>query len=181
MMYVAFLDSSHTQANEEGAEHGDHTAIFDDERLQKAVNTLLKTKIFTHFTPEQMNNQSQSLQDVPQMDLLVIPQASLAGKINKKGNSVQFHSLIKNKETGESLYYRFVHFLRVARNVDENEILTLEAVSSFGVLTYTWHSVLRHIRVDLLLGHGLDVFIAARGRVGHITAIVAALPSLRAI
>lgn len=122
LMYVAFLDASHTQANEESPEHGDHAAILDDARLQKAVDTLLKTKIFTHFTPELMNNQAQRLADVPQMDLLVIPQASLAGKINKKGNSVQFHSLIKDKEMVESLYYRFVHFLRLARNLNEEEI-----------------------------------------------------------
>ncbi|EPY33790.1 ubiquitin-like protein 5 [Strigomonas culicis] len=122
LMYVAFLDASHAKTNDATTEHGDHASILDDERLQKAVNTLLRTKIFTHFSPEQMSNQAQSLEEVPRMDLLVVPQASLAGKINKKGNTVQFHSLIKNKETCESLYYRFVHLLRVARNVNEEEI-----------------------------------------------------------
>lgn len=103
MVYIAFLvdDSGDT--------------ISDDD-LRHGVDVLLHTKIFTHFSPEKMITRPQSLAEVPEVDILIVPQASLGGKV-KKGHSVQFHQLVP-KDVGAALYDRFCHFVRVARGVD---------------------------------------------------------------
>ncbi|EPY25868.1 ubiquitin-like protein 5 [Angomonas deanei] len=112
LIYVAFL--------QEKDDLGNDVAI-SDERLDTAVQTIIKTKIFTHFSPEKMLTRAQSMEESPLIDTMIVPQASLAGKL-KKGNTVQFHSLIKNKEVGEALYYRFVQKFREARGVDTTRI-----------------------------------------------------------
>lgn len=103
MVYIAFL------ADDDG------TPITDD-ALRHGVEVLLQTKIFTHFSPEKMISRPQSLDESPEMDILIVPQASLGGKV-KKGHSVQFHQLVA-KDVGATLYDRFCHFVRVARGVD---------------------------------------------------------------
>jgi D-aminoacyl-tRNA deacylase len=49
-----------------------------------------------------------SIQDVP-CDVLIVPQASLAGKIKQK--NVQYHSLIEKSE-GEIIYSLFVELMK---------------------------------------------------------------------
>ncbi|KPA82429.1 hypothetical protein ABB37_03498 [Leptomonas pyrrhocoris] len=104
MLYIAFL-----------ADAKDGT--ISDAELQRAVDVLLQTKIFTHFSPEKMITRPQSLAECPEMDILIVPQASLGGKV-KKGHSVQFHELVP-KDVGAALYDRLCHFIRVARGVNE--------------------------------------------------------------
>lgn len=106
MIYVAFL----TNKND----------AFTDETLQRAVDVLLDTKIFTHFSPEKMITRPQSLRECPEMDILIVPQASLGGKV-KKGHSVQFHDLVA-KDIGTHLYERFCYLMRAARGVDEGDV-----------------------------------------------------------
>ncbi|AYU82681.1 conserved hypothetical protein [Leishmania infantum JPCM5] len=106
MVYIAFLSDR-------------DSAPITDEALRHAVDVLLQTKIFTHFSPEKMINQPQSLEECPEMDILIVPQASLGGKV--KGRSVQFHQLVA-KGVGAALYDRFCHFVRVARGVDESRV-----------------------------------------------------------
>ena len=107
MVYIAFL------ANDDGA------AITDDD-LRHGVDMLLETKIFTHFSPEKMITRPQSLAECPEVDILIVPQASLGGKV-KKGHSVQFHQLVP-KDVGAALYDRFCHLVRAARGVDETQV-----------------------------------------------------------
>ncbi|GET92403.1 hypothetical protein, conserved [Leishmania tarentolae] len=106
MVYIAFL------SDKDGAP-------ITDEALRHAVNMLLQTKIFTHLSPEKMVTRPQSLEECPEMDILIVPQASLGGKT--KGHSVQFHQLVA-KDVGAALYDRFCHFVRVARGVDESRV-----------------------------------------------------------
>ncbi|KAG5494068.1 hypothetical protein JKF63_01902 [Porcisia hertigi] len=103
MVYIAFLAD------------GDNNQI-TDEALQRSVDVMLRTKIFTHFSPEKMISRPQSLEECPEMDILIVPQASLGGKV--KGRTVQFHQLVA-KDVGTALYDRFCHYVRVARGVDE--------------------------------------------------------------
>jgi D-aminoacyl-tRNA deacylase len=49
-----------------------------------------------------------SIQDVP-CDVLIVPQASLAGKIKQK--NIQYHSLIEKSE-GEVIYSLFVELMK---------------------------------------------------------------------
>ncbi|KAG5467976.1 hypothetical protein LSCM4_01063 [Leishmania orientalis] len=106
IVYIAFLAD------------GDGTEI-TDEAVRHSVDILLQTKIFTHFSPEKMITRPQSLEECPEMDILIVPQASLGGKL--KGRSVQFHQLV-DKAVGAALYGRFCHFVRVARGVDETRV-----------------------------------------------------------
>ncbi|KAG5468383.1 hypothetical protein LSCM1_02363 [Leishmania martiniquensis] len=106
IVYIAFLAD------------GDDTQI-TDEALRRSVDVLLQTKIFTHFSPEKMISRPQSLEECPEMDIVIVPQASLGGKL--KGRSVQFHQLV-DKAVGAALYDRFCHFVRIARGVDETSV-----------------------------------------------------------
>ncbi|KPI86728.1 hypothetical protein ABL78_4198 [Leptomonas seymouri] len=106
MIYIAFLSN---ESNE----------TISDDALRRGVDAVLRTKIFTHFSPERMITRPQSLEECPDMDILIVPQASLGGKV--KGNSIQFHQLVP-KDVGAALYDRFCHFIRVARGVDETRV-----------------------------------------------------------
>ncbi|KAL0525910.1 LOW QUALITY PROTEIN: putative D-Tyr-tRNA(Tyr) deacylase [Leishmania naiffi] len=106
MVYIAFISD------------GDSTSV-TDEQLRRGVDVLLQTKIFTHFSPEKMISRPLSLEECPEMDILIVPQASLGGKV--KGRSVQFHQLVP-KDVSAALYDRFCHFVRVARGVDETRV-----------------------------------------------------------
>ncbi|CAM38641.1 conserved hypothetical protein [Leishmania braziliensis MHOM/BR/75/M2904] len=106
MVYIAFISD------------GENTSVTDEE-LRRGVDVLLQTKIFTHFSPEKMITRPLSLEECPEMDILIVPQASLGGKV--KGRSVQFHQLVP-KDVSAALYDRFCHFVRVARGVDETRV-----------------------------------------------------------
>ncbi|XP_050340533.1 putative D-tyrosyl-tRNA(Tyr) deacylase 2 [Bactrocera neohumeralis] len=115
LVYVAFLKPDKD------------TGGITDEDVARAVHTLLETNIFTHFNPEKMVARAQSLAECPKVDIMIVPQASLGGKINKKGHSVQFHHLV-SKDIGEALYERFCHHFRVARGINE-EVVDANGVS----------------------------------------------------
>lgn len=125
LVYVAFIkaDTAPKQRPRGSTEESvdDHSDGITDEDVAQAVCTLLDTSIFTHFSPERMVARAQSLAESPQMDIMIVPQASLGGKINKKGHTVQFHHLV-SKDIGEALYNRFCHHFRVARGVNEDEV-----------------------------------------------------------
>lgn len=122
LMYVAFIkpDKKQPHHDDEAADK-DHTGGISDEDVANAVEVLMQTRIYTHFSPETMATHAQSLEECPQVDIMIVPQASLSGKINKKGHSVQFHGLV-SKDVGGALYERFCHHIRVARTIDEERI-----------------------------------------------------------
>eukprot|EP00796_Vickermania_ingenoplastis_P007992 gene7992-5552_t len=106
LIYVAFMKK-------------DATVEISDALIEKVVQTILTTKIFTHFCPERMVKGPQALEDHPEMDLLVVPQASLCGKL--KGTTVQFHQLV-DKHHSEDAFHELCHRLRLARGVDEEKV-----------------------------------------------------------
>lgn len=121
LIYVAFIN--------------DQSAVTGEEEVQRAVNTLLDTKIFPHLSPERMNTSPQSLRECPAADIMIVPQASLAGKI--KGHAVQFHRL-PDKSEGLRLYNHFCHLVRIARDVNEDEVDTNGSPLAGGVPSEGW-------------------------------------------
>lgn len=107
LIYVSFVK------NAEGA------AEITTEVMDRAVETVLQTKIFTHFCPERMVTGPQALVDHPHVDIMIVPQASLGGK--PKGRAMQFHQLLP-KDKSEEAYDEFCHRIRLARGVDEETV-----------------------------------------------------------
>nr|CCC90004.1 conserved hypothetical protein [Trypanosoma congolense IL3000] len=98
IVYVAFLGS------------------INEEALKKALDMLLTANVFHHLEPDgTLTDQSTSLSNYPSADVLIVPQASLGGKL--KGRNVQFHALVAKSE-GSPLYDRFVKLMREARGID---------------------------------------------------------------
>ena len=90
---------------------GDTTA----NHITTAVNSLVSSKIFNHLdgvpAVEGQRLKPQSLLEVPSCNVLIIPQATLAGK--QKGKVVQYHAQCE-KTKGEELYYLFCSSMREA-------------------------------------------------------------------
>lgn len=106
LIYVAFLKDGEVDNVSEA-------------QIEKAVHTLLHTKIFTHLCPERMVTGPQALCDHPHVDLVIVPQASLGGKA--KGTGVQFHQLL-DKDKSQKAYETFCHLMRIGRGVDEETV-----------------------------------------------------------
>ncbi|RNF20764.1 Chain A, Structural Analysis Of A Probable Eukaryotic D-Amino Acid Trna Deacylase [Trypanosoma conorhini] len=105
----------------------------DDAALEQAVAALMSGILLRRSLPGGAPMTSTvSLNDCPDADILVVPQASLGGKL--KGHRVQFHALVE-KSRGLWLYDRFCQLLRAARgidasSVDANGVAAKEAVAS---------------------------------------------------
>eukprot|EP01080_Neovahlkampfia_damariscottae_P003399 gene3399-5944_t len=82
------------------------------EDLEKIVKTLSTTKYYINE-----DGKPCSIQEVP-CDILIVPQASLAGKIKQK--NVQYHSLIE-KSGGKEIYDAFVEMMK--STIHEKSIL----------------------------------------------------------
>ena len=87
-----------------------------EEKVSKAVSTILKVKLSEELEKdedddgeEKKGNKRQSAKDIKR-DILVIPQATLGGKL--KGNSVQYHQNIKPEE-GEKYFHQFCDQLQL--------------------------------------------------------------------
>ncbi|KAF8276986.1 putative D-Tyr-tRNA(Tyr) deacylase [Trypanosoma cruzi] len=92
----------------------------DDAALQQAITAIMNGRIFQRILQEGSPVTSvASLKDCCDADILVVPQASLAGKL--KGRSVQFHGLV-DKSRGSLLYDRFCQLLRAARSIDTSSV-----------------------------------------------------------
>jgi len=77
-----------------------------EEKIRKAAQNVRKVKlseIEDHSSDARTDGKRQSIND-SKGDILVVPQATLGGKL--KGNSVQYHNNIKPNE-GETLYNLF--------------------------------------------------------------------------
>lgn len=83
----------------------------NDTAVDQAIVSLLQSKIF-HLGPRNDEEESRpkpfSIAETPS-DVLVVPQATLAGKI--KGKCVQYHGQV-GKDEGLRLYKRFVSGIR---------------------------------------------------------------------
>ncbi|XP_076983120.1 D-aminoacyl-tRNA deacylase 2 [Tamandua tetradactyla] len=90
----------------------------DKELLPKMVNTLLNVKL-----SETENGKHISILDLPG-DILIIPQATLGGKV--KGRNMQYHSN-SGKEEGLELYSQFV-------TLCEQEVATNSRCAEAGVV-----------------------------------------------
>ncbi|ORC93742.1 Chain A, Structural Analysis Of A Probable Eukaryotic D-Amino Acid Trna Deacylase [Trypanosoma theileri] len=105
IVYIAFLDD------------------IDDTALQRAVTTIMTAKVLQRPSLEEKEEGSSqfitSLEEWRDADILVVPQATLGGKL--KGRNVQFHSLV-NKTRGLELFSRFCQLLREARGIDTNTV-----------------------------------------------------------
>jgi len=102
-----------------------------EELLEKCVQTILNAKICFHENWKKNYSVLNTRGDV-----LVIPQASLAGKM--KGKQMQYHSLI-DKEEGANLYKKFVEIieenLKWHNAVDSNDRSSESIVGSTKTVT----------------------------------------------
>jgi len=74
------------------------------EDVRKAINNILQCKGICHPVILNDKEEAVSIADSKECDVLVIPQASMSGKI--KGKQIQYHSLIE-KTSGEKIYLEF--------------------------------------------------------------------------
>ena len=85
------------------------------EHVATAVSAVASVKVFNHLdgipVVEGQRSKPQSIAEVPACNVLIIPQATLAGK--PKGKQVQYHAQC-DKVKGEELYYLFCKQLRDA-------------------------------------------------------------------
>lgn len=83
-----------------------------EEDIEKMITVLSNLKI--------LNNEKEELVSMKEVacDVLIIPQASMGGKIKQK--NVQYYSLIDKKE-GERLYYKFCEGMK--QNLSEKSQL----------------------------------------------------------
>lgn len=92
--------------------------------LTEANEMLLQDAVLTVTTNKLIHN-AENFQHMSVLetggDILVIPQASLAGKLKKK-SSIQYHTLAE-KQTGAKLFQQFVQLLR--EKVESNENITM--------------------------------------------------------
>lgn len=113
VMYIAFVNHESTTPD---------IALCNtvDDAMQRVVETVMRARIFTHFSPESMATRAQSLIDAPHVDVLIVPQASMGGKLKKDG-SMQFHGLL-SKDVAKTLYYRFCRCMREARGISDDMV-----------------------------------------------------------
>ncbi|ESL08445.1 hypothetical protein TRSC58_03852 [Trypanosoma rangeli SC58] len=92
----------------------------NDAALEQAVAAIMSGVVVHRCLPENASTTSiVSLNDYRDADILVVPQASLGGKL--KGHRVQFHALVE-KSRGLWLYDRFCQLLRAARGIDASSV-----------------------------------------------------------
>ncbi|AAZ10729.1 D-Tyr-tRNA(Tyr) deacylase, putative [Trypanosoma equiperdum] len=114
-----------------------------EDALKNAVDVILTANVFHNLSSsDALPRSSDSLSSFPSADVLIVPQASLGGKL--KGRNVQFHALV-GKSEGELLYNQFCQLMRKARGVDSTTVdsngvpLVGSAVgSSARVINGTW-------------------------------------------
>lgn len=103
-MYVAFLKKDDIQT-------------ISDALIEKAVKSILKKKMFNHFKcTARAASRPLSLESCPEIDILILPQASLGG--STKDRIVQYYTLPPREESIRA-YNAFCHRMRIERGIRE--------------------------------------------------------------